>query len=131
MSLEHIFIRGRFPLGAHVQEIHEEVVGQRLRTNREDAVLRLAVVRAQDAQAADENRHLRRGQRQELRSVDQQLLRRYAELGLKVVAEPVRDWFEIAIGLHVGLRLGRVRAAGREGNGHVVPGLLRGLLDRG
>src|SRR4029077_10349766 len=80
VSLEHIFIGGRFPLGAHVQEVREEVVGQRPRTLREDAVLRLAVVRAQDAQATDEDRHLRRGQRQQLRPVDQQLLRRYAEL---------------------------------------------------
>ena len=31
-------------------------------------------IRAQDAQAADQNRHLRRGQRQQLRPVHQQLL---------------------------------------------------------
>src|SRR4029077_6691693 len=100
-------------------------------TIREDPVLGLAWFRPKDAQATDEDRHLRRGQRQELCLVDQQLVRRYAELGLEVVAESVRHRFEIAKGLHVGLLLGSVRAAGREGNGHVVPGLLRGLFDRG
>ncbi len=50
---------------------------------------------------------------------------------LEVVAEPVRDRLEIGEGLHVGLLLRRIRAARREGNLHVVPGVLRGLLDRG
>ena len=40
----------------------------------EDAVLGLAGVGAEHAQAADQHRHLRRRQRQQLRPVDQQLL---------------------------------------------------------
>jgi hypothetical protein len=43
----------------------------------EDAVRGLPGVGAQHAQAADEHRHLGRGQRQQLRLVDQQLLGRH------------------------------------------------------
>ena len=43
----------------------------------EDAVLGLAGIGAEHAQAADEHRHLRRGQRQQLRAVDQRLFRRH------------------------------------------------------
>ncbi|MFH1080651.1 MAG: hypothetical protein V1766_10410, partial [Pseudomonadota bacterium] len=44
--------RNRFPLRAHVEQVHEEVVAQRLRPLGEDAVPGAADVRAQDAQAA-------------------------------------------------------------------------------
>ena len=44
----------------------------------EHAVLRAAGVRAEHAQAADQHRHLRRGQREQLRPVDEQLLGRHA-----------------------------------------------------
>ena len=63
--------------------------------------------------------------------IDQQLLGRHGVSGLEVVAEPVRDRFEHGEGLHVGLLLRRVRASRREGNRHVVPGVLRRLLDGG
>jgi hypothetical protein len=58
---------------AHVEQVDEEVVGQRLGPVGEDAVLGLPCWR-QDAHAADEHRHLRRGQRQQLRPIDQQFL---------------------------------------------------------
>ena len=100
------------------------------------------VVRAQDAQAADKNRHLRRGQRQQLRLVDQKLLRWHDVSGLEVVAEAVHERLEVGEGRHVGLLPRRVRAAGREGNGHCAvegflharegfknPGQLGGLVD--
>jgi hypothetical protein len=61
-------------LRAHVEQVDEEVVGQRLRPLGEDAVLGLPGIGAQDAQAADENRHLGRRQRQQLRPIHQQLL---------------------------------------------------------
>ena len=46
-----------------------------------------------------------------------------------VVAEPVRGRFQHREGLDIGLLLRRVRAARREGNLHVMPGLLRRRLD--
>ncbi len=94
-------------------------------------MLGLAVVRTQDAHAANENRHLGRRQRQQLRLVDEKLLCRYAELGLEVVAEPVRERLEIGNGPHIGLLLRGVGAARCEGNRHIVPALFGGLLDGG
>jgi hypothetical protein len=46
------------------EQVHEEVVGQRLRPLGKDAVLGLSEVGLQYAHAADENRHLGRGQRE-------------------------------------------------------------------
>jgi hypothetical protein len=95
-------------------------------------VLRVLAIRAEDPQAADEHRHLGRGQRQQLAPG------RPAALGpalvvpaREVVAEAVRGRLERGEGLRVGHFLRRVGAAGREGHGHVVAGLLRGGLDRG
>ena len=62
---------GRLPLRAHVEQVHEEVVGQRLRPVGEDAVLRLAEVGVQRAHAADERRHLGRGQLQHVGALQQ------------------------------------------------------------
>ena len=56
----------------------------------EYAVFGPACVRVQGTHAADENRHLGRSQRQQLRPIDQQLLRRFSVFGSEVVAEPVR-----------------------------------------
>ena len=67
-AFEHVCAsRDRLPLRAHVEQVHEEVVGQRFRPLGEDAVLRTAGVGAEDAQAADEHRHFGRGQGQQLR----------------------------------------------------------------
>ena len=77
-TLEHVFVfRGCLPGRAHVEQIHEEVIGERLRSLGEDAVLGLSEVGIQDAHTANENRHLRCGQRQQLRPIDQQFLCRY------------------------------------------------------
>ena len=65
-------------------------VGQRLRALCEDTLLRPSGVGIQGTHAANENRHLRRSQRQQLRPIDQQLLRRFSVFGSEVVAEPVR-----------------------------------------
>ena len=63
---EHVLgIRDRLRLGTHVEQLHEEVVGQRLRLVK-DAVLGLSEVGLQYAHAADENGHLGRGQRQQV-----------------------------------------------------------------
>ena len=121
---------GRLPLRAHVEQVDEEVVGQRLRPLGEDAVLGLPGICAQDAQAADENRHLRRRQRQQLRPIHQQLLGGQALLAAEIVAEAVSGRFERRKGVHVGLLLRRVHAPRRERNLDVVSGGLRRFLDR-
>src|SRR3989441_7729817 len=67
--------------------------------------------------------------RQQLRPIDQQLLGRYRVLALEVVAEAIRDRFEHGEGVRIGLLRRGVHASRREGDLHVVAGLLRGLLD--
>ena len=63
-TLEHVFVfRGCIPGRSHVEQIHEEVIGERLWPLGEDAVPGLPEVGIQDTHAADENRHLRGGQR--------------------------------------------------------------------
>ena len=83
----------------------------------------------QDAHAADQNRHLRRGQSQQLRPIHQQFLGRSVVSASEIVAEPVRDRFKHGKRVHVGLLLRRVRPPWGERNRHVVPGLLRRGLD--
>ena len=118
-----------FRHSVHVEQVDEEVVGQRPGPVGEDAVLRLADVGAEDTQAADEHGHLGGGQRQELRPVHQQVLGRSVVPVAEVVAEAVRLRFEHGERDGVGLLLRRVGASRRERNLDVVPGALRGLLD--
>ena len=125
-TLEHVAgFRVRLPRRAHVEQVHEEVIGERFWPMGEDAVLGLSDVCIQDAHAADENRHLRRGQRHELSPIDQHLFRRYLDGFPNVVAEAVCCRFQHSDGVDIGLLLRRVRTARREGNRHVMPGLLR------
>jgi hypothetical protein len=94
-TLEHVFVfRGWLPHRAHVEQIHEEVIGERLWPLGEDAVLGLFEVGIQDAHTANENRHLRSGQCQQLCPINQQFLRRYGVFGFEVVTEPVCSRFE-------------------------------------
>ena len=67
-------MRGRLPGCAHVEQIHEEVIGERLRPPGENAVLGLSKVGIQDPQPADENRQLRSSQREQLGAINQQFL---------------------------------------------------------
>ena len=97
--------RGRLPRGSHVEQVDKEVIGERPRPLGEDAVLGLFEVGVQDAHAADQNRHLGSGQRQQLRPINQQLLRRYGIFGLLIVAESVCFRFEDGEGFDVGLLL--------------------------
>ena len=54
-TLEHVFVfRGCLPRRAHVEQIHEEVIGERLWPLGEDAMLGLSEVGIQDAHAANE-----------------------------------------------------------------------------
>ncbi len=86
---------GLLPHGAHVQQVHEEVVGQRLGSLREDAKFQVVSVGIQDSHAADQHGHLRSREREQVCSIDQQLFRRSVERAVtEVVAEPVRGRFE-------------------------------------
>ena len=129
-ALVHAIGASGLPLHAHVEQVDEEVVRQLPGPFGEDAMLGLFCICAEHAQAADQNRHLGSRQCQQLRLVHQCLLRRHQVLAAVIVAETVSDRFERGEGLDVGLLLRRVHAPRREGNLHVVPGRLRGLLDR-
>ena len=89
----------------------------------------LPEVYIQGAQAADENRHLRSGQRQQLRPIQQQFLSRQGLSASEIVAEPVSNRFKRRKGVHIGLLLRSVRAPRRERYLHVVSGFLRRRLD--
>ena len=72
-AFQHVLLLCRLlPLRAHVEQVHEEVVGQCLRPLGKHAVLRVREVRTQCAHAADEHRHLRCGEAEQLRLVEQQ-----------------------------------------------------------
>ena len=63
-TLVYVLIRGGcLPLRVQVEQVHEEVVGQRLGPAGEDAVLGLSEVGVQGAHAANQDRHLGSGQR--------------------------------------------------------------------
>src|SRR5690349_22214920 len=53
------------PFRFHVEEIHEEVIGQRFGAVGEDTVLRLSMVCVESSHSADEDRHLRSSQPQQ------------------------------------------------------------------
>jgi len=57
-------------------------------------VLRAVPVSSENAHSTDKHRHLRRGQRQQLRLVNQQFLGRDAVFSFEVVAEPIGHRFE-------------------------------------
>src|SRR6266851_4532383 len=126
---EHVLgVRCCLPLRAHVEQVHEEVVGQRFRPLGKDTVCRLSDVGVQDTQATNEHRHLGRGQRQQLRPIDQQLLGRYGVLAPEVVSEAIHDRLEDGERLHIGLLLRGIHATRREGHRHGVTATLRRLL---
>src|SRR5258706_3326838 len=90
-----IGVRG-LPIRAHTEQVDEEVVRQRLRLLGEGAVLGPASIRTEHAQAADKNRHLRPRQPEQLRPIDQSLLRLHelVLLAVDIVAEAVGTRFE-------------------------------------
>ncbi len=69
-AFEQTRSRCGLPFGLHVEQVDEEIVGQRFRTIGEDAVLGLAEVGVESAEAADENGHFRRGELEQLRAID-------------------------------------------------------------
>ena len=62
------------PVGTDIEQVHKEVVGQRLGPAGEDTECGLSGVGGQDTQAADENGHLGSGQCQQAGPIYQLLL---------------------------------------------------------
>ena len=116
---------------SHVEQVHGEVVGQRAGPVGENSVLRVPVVRVQRAHAADENRHLGRGQPKEVGPVQQTGLRRERIVRSEIVAEAVADRFETFERVDVGLLLRGVGATGRKRDRNFVSGLSGRFLDGG
>ena len=121
----------RLPAGVHVQQVHEEVVRELAGAVGEHTVLAATGVGAQHAQAAHEHRHLRCTEGEQLGAVHEHLLGGDAVELLLVVAEAVGLGLHHGEALHVGLLLAGVHAARVEGHGHVMPGVLGGLLHGG
>ena len=125
-----VHIAGRAPLGAHVEQVDEEVVGQRLGLVGEDAVFGIPGIGAEHTQAADKNRRLRPRQHQQLGPVHQCFFRFHElQLAADVVAEAVGTGFERREGVDVRLLLRRVHTSRSKGDLHVHAGILCGLLD--
>src|SRR5208283_890344 len=127
--LKYAFGRGCLPLRTHVQQVDEEIIRQRFWPVGEDAVFGLPEVSIQGAHAADENRHLGGRQREQLRPIHQQFLRRSLVSLPLVVTEPVCSRLQYGEGVHIGLLLRSVHAPRREENLQVVPSLFRRCLD--
>lgn len=117
---------GRRPLGAHVEQVDEEVVGELPGGLGEDAVRGAVPVGVEGAETADEGGELGRGQGQLVGFVDEEVLGSDAVGADAVVAEAVDDGLEVLERLDVGLLLGGVAATGGEGHGETG-----GLLERG
>ena len=103
-------------------ELSRVIVGQ-------VAVVGAAGIRVERPHAAYQRSHLRNRQRQEVRFVDHHIRRRTISAFAEVVAECVSFRPEYIERLDIGLILRRVRAARYERNLHVVPAVLRSLLD--
>src|ERR1700688_1730462 len=113
-SFEHgLGVRGRLPLRAHIQQVDEEVIRQHARPVREYAMGGPVSVDVDRAQATDQHGQLGRGQRQQLRLVDQDRLGGRRKSGLRVGAEPIGSRFKDREKRGVGLPLRGVRAARR------------------
>ena len=94
------------------------------------AVFGIAGIRTENTQTANQNRHLRGAELQQLRAIHQSFLWRHELRVAVVVAESVRGGFERSEGGSVGLFLRRIHAARCEGNVHVDARVFGGFLDR-
>ena len=78
-------------------------------------------IRIENPHPPDQNRHLRRGQRQQMRSINEQLFRPTI-LGIaEVVAKAVGGRFEYCKGIDIGHLLGRIGSARCKRHRNVVP----------
>ena len=90
-TLVYVLIRGGWlPLRVHVEQVHEEVVGQRLGPAGEDAVLGLSEVGVSGRACRQSGPSSRERSASACCPLHQQLLRRFSVSGSEVVAEPVR-----------------------------------------
>src|SRR3954451_22560946 len=87
---------GRGPRRAELEQVDEEVVRQRADAVGEDTGRRATGVGPQDAQAADEDRHLRGREAEQVGPVDEEVLGGHATRLADVVAEAVVLRLEIA-----------------------------------
>ena len=81
-------------------------------------------VGAKDAESANEDGHLRSGQGEQLRAIDQQILCAQLVAEAEIVAETVRCLLQRGEGRNIGLLLRGVGASRSEGNLHFVACLL-------
>src|SRR5579863_5060048 len=79
----------RLPLSFHVEKVDEEIVAQGTGLLSEDSMLCATGVSAQNAQASDQDGHFWRSQPQQLRFIDQHLLRRQALLTAQIITESI------------------------------------------
>ena len=124
----HVDVCGR-PHGAHVHQVHEEVVAQRARTTREHAVRGAVEVRAHRTHAAHECGHLWSRQREQVSLVDEQLLGPARMSIREVVAEAIGSRLEHRERCRIGVVGGCISAARREWHRHGETCCLRGILD--
>jgi len=129
-ALEAVLVLGGSPLVLHVQQVDEEVVGQRADAVGEDAFAAAIRIGAQYTHAADQHGHFRRAQAQQMRLVDQRFLGSHEVRLVIVVAKAIGDRAQRFEGLCVGPLLLGIHAPWREGHGDVHATVLRGLLDR-
>ena len=126
-AVEELAVVARgLPLGAHVEKVHEEVVGKLAGLLGEDTGAGAVPVGVEHAETANQSGHLGRGQGEEVCLVDEELLGADAIVAYSVVAEAVNNGLEVLEGLGVGLLLRSVGSARREGHGET-----RRLLERG
>ena len=72
VSFEHTSLRGRWlPSRLHREQVHKEVVGQRLLAFGQYTMSACSEICTQHAQTADQNRHLWRCKREQLRLIEQ------------------------------------------------------------
>ena len=100
--------------------MQEKIVAEGADPIRPDPMARRIAAGAQDAQAADKDRHFRGTESEQLGLVQQQLLRRNRKVLFLIVAEAIGQGFEHGKGFDVGLLLGGVGATRREGHLDVV-----------
>ena len=85
---------------------------------------------AQYAHATHQNRHFRRCQTHQLRSVEQHFFGGHCVVFLHVVAETIRKRLEHVKRFRIGLLVGRITTTRSERHGHVDAGFFCSFLNR-
>src|SRR5690606_2412508 len=122
-------LRSRRPLGAHVEQVDEKVVGKATRSFRKNAMARVVPIRFEYAHTADENSHLGCRQRKQLSFVHQHLFGIDGVALFLVVAETVSGRLQVREGIDLSLLVRGVGSAGRKWHRDRMPGILSGLFN--